>query len=343
MTSKKASLNDIERQNILNNPYVVEPLQKGIGFNYPIIEWEMRITIQQIADFFDVSKRTIERKIEENQQELQKNWYEIFTWDRLKKVKEALGTDINVGTKITILWLFNFRAFINIWMLLTQSEKAKELRSIILDVVVDVMNQRTWWSTKYINQRDDNYINTYVASKTYRKDFTDALHIYVAAWPVKFPLMTNKIYTFLFGEDASAYRKILKLEPEEKNIRSTFYAEVLTAVSTIETGFAHHLKTLFEKKSTQLSYNETEEAFEDFVSLPVIQPQVENARTIMASRDKWFRDIIHEALTPYLESLSPEEYEKFLSDDWKRNEEKTKKALEIIDDNEAVFIRLRDQ
>lgn len=346
MSNTKSSLNNIERQNILNNPYVVEPLQKGIWFNYPVIEGEMRITVQQVADFFEVSKRTIERRIQEEEEELKKNWYEMFTWKRLKEAKEVLLTDNNVGqfwANTKAVGLFNFRSFLNIWMLLSQSDKAKELRWIILDVVVDVMNKKTWWNTKYINQRDENYINTYVSSKSYRKNFTNALHEYVNAWPFKFPLMTNKIYNYLFWEDSREYRKLLKLWVDEKNIRSTFYTEVLTAVSTIETWFAHHIKMIYEKNNRQLSYNEVEDAFEEFVWMPVIEPQVETARRIMASRDKWLRDIIHEALTPYLDSLTPEEYEKFLGEEWDRTEEKTKKAIEVIDNNEDVFIRLRDQ
>jgi hypothetical protein len=37
-------------------------------------------------------------------------------------------------------------------MLLTESEKAKVLRNMILDIVIDVINQKTGGATKYINQ-----------------------------------------------------------------------------------------------------------------------------------------------------------------------------------------------
>jgi len=340
---KNLTASNTERQNILNNHFVIEPLQEWLGLNFPIISWEMRMTTDQVADFFEVSKRTIERYLHDHETELKKNWYEIFTWKPLQELKESLGSDINVGSKTTVLWLFNFRSFLNLWMLLTQSDKARELRRIILDVMIDVMNQKTWGKTKYINQRDENFIATYVDSISYRKEFTNALHHYVDAGAFKFPLMTNKVYHYLFGENTAEYKKLLKLWAKE-NLRGTLYDEVLTAISTIEIGFAHELKKKYEATwNKKLSYNEAEDLFDEFIESPILKPQVEKSRKVMSSRDKWLRDIVHEALQPYLESLTPEEYEKFLSEEWKRTEEKTTEALTIIDDNKDVFTRLKDR
>ena len=42
-------------------------------------------------------------------------------------------------------------------MLLTESEKAKEVRSVMLDIVIDVINKKTGGNTKYINQRDNEF------------------------------------------------------------------------------------------------------------------------------------------------------------------------------------------
>ena len=39
-------------------------------------------------------------------------------------------------------------------MLLTESEKAKQVRSIILDIVIATINERVGGGTKYINRRD---------------------------------------------------------------------------------------------------------------------------------------------------------------------------------------------
>ena len=54
----------------------------------------------------------------------------VYTVLRGKKLKEFItcfGKDINVPTKTTQLGLFDFRAFLNTAMLLSESEKARVL------------------------------------------------------------------------------------------------------------------------------------------------------------------------------------------------------------------------
>ena len=70
--------------------------------------------------------------ISEHGEELSKNGYRILRSIKLNQFKELLSaTDINVGTKTTFLGIFTFKAVLNIGMLLTESEKAKQLRSRI--------------------------------------------------------------------------------------------------------------------------------------------------------------------------------------------------------------------
>ena len=55
-------------------------------------------------------------------------------------------------------------------MLLTESEKAKALRSAILDLVIAMINEKTGGGTKYINRRDVNYIPAAITEENYRKN-----------------------------------------------------------------------------------------------------------------------------------------------------------------------------
>ena len=53
--------------------------------------------------------------------------------------------DINVGNISNItphIAIFDFKAFLNMAMLLAESENAKVLRQIMLDIVIDFVNQR---------------------------------------------------------------------------------------------------------------------------------------------------------------------------------------------------------
>ena len=81
--------------------------------------------------------RTIERYLEKYEDELGRNGYEVIRSNRLKSFKKAVKDqfvpDIHVGDKTPQLGIFDFRAFLNIAMLLTESERARLLRQAILD------------------------------------------------------------------------------------------------------------------------------------------------------------------------------------------------------------------
>lgn len=85
-------------------------------------------------------------------------------------------------------------------MLLVESENAKVLRQIMLDIVIDFVNQRTGGSTKYINQRDRDFISAFLQEENYRREFTDALRDYVSMGNSKYAIYTDKIYQSIFRE-----------------------------------------------------------------------------------------------------------------------------------------------
>ena len=155
---KDLTVSNIERQNILNNRFAINKIQKRLDIAGLEFEGEYRFTKKMVADFYEVEERTIERYLEKNSTELSYNGYILCKGKRLKELKLQFAPVINVGSKTTQLGLFNFRAFINIGMLLTESDKAKAVRSMILDLVISSINDKTGGGTKYINRRDINYI-----------------------------------------------------------------------------------------------------------------------------------------------------------------------------------------
>lgn len=70
---------------------------------------------KQVAYFFEVDIRAVERVLEQNGDELIQSGYEVLRDNRLKQlvfeVKNQGAPDINVGNKTTQLGIFNFRAF----------------------------------------------------------------------------------------------------------------------------------------------------------------------------------------------------------------------------------------
>lgn len=169
----------VDRKNVLNNPFAVAEIMKAVQIQGVVFEGSIYFIKEQVAAFFEVDTRTIERYLEHNKEELRQNGYEVLRGERLRRLvlelKTQFVTDINVGNKIPQLGVFNFRSFLNIGMLLTESERAKLLRQTVLDIVIDVINQRTGGATKYINQRDEEFVNSWFQEENYRKVFTDAL------------------------------------------------------------------------------------------------------------------------------------------------------------------------
>ena len=98
---------------------------------------------------------------------------------RLQEFKLGLKSDdvndIDVVNQASQLGVFNFRSYLNLAMLLTESEKAKTLRSVILDIVIDTVNKKTGGGTKYINQRDEDFIINFLRGEDYRQEFTNIL------------------------------------------------------------------------------------------------------------------------------------------------------------------------
>ena len=73
----------IVRQNILNNTYAVEEVQKAVGIKGVLFEQSYRFVKKQLADFYGVTERTIENCLEKNDKELQRNGYEVLKGKRL--------------------------------------------------------------------------------------------------------------------------------------------------------------------------------------------------------------------------------------------------------------------
>jgi hypothetical protein len=332
---------EIQRQNILNNPYAVVEIRKAIGIQTIEYNDEPIFLKEQVAAFFEVTTRTIENYVNRNEAELKRNGYAIFKGKLLKELKLLLEAadvpEIDFGNiaKSPQLAVFNFRSFLNLAMLITESERAALLRQTILDIVIDTINQRSGGGTKYINQRDEDFIHAYFHEENYRKEFTDALQECVDMGAAKYPIYTNKIYVSIFRENAQEYRKILRLCEKDK-VRDTFYSEILDLVSSYEFGFAETLKSVFEHKRRKLTVLETDKLFSKFENLPHWKPLVERARVKMAGRDLAFRDALHNQLAEYIAPLKADEFERFLG-------EKSKELSERLEEAKDVFKRLKER
>ncbi len=336
---KDLTVSQIDRQNILNNSVALKEVERALGIKGILFENEMKFTKKKIAEFYEVEERTIERYLENNMNEVGENGYEVLRGKRLKTLKKELKkpdvSDIGVGDKAPSVGIFNFRAFLNIGMLIVEGDKARGIRSAILDIVIDSINQKTGGGTKYINQRDEDFIISYFKQENYRKEFTDALKNYVDMGNIKYPIYTDKIYISIFKEKTREYRKILNLSRNE-NIRDTMYSEVLNLISSYECGFADVLTKKSKELNRKLLSHEVDVLFKDFEGMALYIPFKETARLKMASRDLVFRDALHENLKEYISVLPPSEFERFLG-------EKSKEFSERLEEYKDEMKRLKER
>ncbi len=338
---KDLTSSSVDRQNILNNELALSEIQKQTKIQGIIFEDKIFFTKAMAATFFEVDIRTIERYVSDFQEEFESNGYEIIRGKRLKDFIQCLNEqdvpDINVGniSKTTPqLAIFDFRSFLNLSMLIVESQPAKALRQVMLDIVIDTINQKTGGSTKYINKRDQDFIGAFLQNENYRKDFTDALRDYVSMGNAKYAIYTDKIYQSIFREKSAEYREVLRLTAKER-IRNTFYSEILTLISSYECGLAEMIKSQSEKLGRKLNNWELSDLFDAFERLPLWKPLIISARTKMASRDMALRDAFHMQLQEYIKPLNSEEYDKFLGS--------TGAELEkLMEENKDVLLRLKE-
>ncbi len=337
--AKDLTVSNIDRQNILNNPYAVAEIQKSIGITGIEFNGKVVLRKEQVAAFFEVTPRTIDNYLSKYEPELKENGYEVLRGNSLKSFKltfeERGDSETDFITKTTALGIFDFRAFLNLAMLIAESEKARVLRQVMLDIVIDTINSRTGGGTKYINQRDEEFLHSWFDEENYRKQFTDALKGYVSMGTAKYAIYTSKIYVSIFKEDAQEYRRILKLH-EKDTVKETLYSEILDLVAAYEAGLAEEITLKAQSLNRQLSAFEVDAIFIAFEKKAHWKPLVEKARNKMASRDLAFRDAFHHQLTEYISPLKADEFAKFIG-------EKSKDLSERLEEARDVMKRLKER
>ncbi len=143
--SKDLTNSSVHRQNILNNPYALQEIEKATHITGIPFEGKTVVLKEQVAAFFEVTPRTVDNYIEKYGEELRQNGYEVIRGKRLKTLKLYVsgqgGNETDFVTKTTVLGVFDFRAFLNLAMLMVESERVGLLRQAILDIVIDTIER----------------------------------------------------------------------------------------------------------------------------------------------------------------------------------------------------------
>jgi len=337
--SKDLTTSDVSRQNILNNGYALEKIELNLALGGTSWDNERVFTKAQVTQILEIDERTIDRYIKTNKEEISQNGYSILKGPKLRELKQILQDDMNVVdiSKVPSLGIFTFRTVLNIAMLVTESRRAKEIRSKILDIVIDIVAKKSGGHTKYINQRDEGYLPSAYKEYSYREKFTNALNNYLQAPNWKYGKYTNEIYKVIFLENATEYKNILNLSVKDK-LRDTMYSEVLNAIASFENGLAEMMQIKAEILGRKLKISELDLIIKEASQNPFLTPHIEDARVKMASRDMCFRDALHDKLEHYIQSVPKNDFYKFLGETSKSLEERLSNPETL-----AVLKRLKDR
>ncbi|MDO5674273.1 MAG: hypothetical protein Q4G66_05060 [bacterium] len=99
--SRDLTVSSVDRQNILNNSYAVENIQKAVDLPVLEFEGEYYMTRKQVADFFEIDDSTIDRYLTMHEAELKYNGYVLMRGKQLKNMVLRFASLINAGSKIT--------------------------------------------------------------------------------------------------------------------------------------------------------------------------------------------------------------------------------------------------
>lgn len=130
--TKDLTTSNVSRQNILNNEYTLERMKLHLDLRG--LNWhdEDVFTKAQVAQTLDIDEQTIENYIKKNNKELKKNGYQVLKTEDLKDLIENESNNVNAISETEPLEIFSFKAVLNIAMLVKDSEKADQIRNVII-------------------------------------------------------------------------------------------------------------------------------------------------------------------------------------------------------------------
>jgi hypothetical protein len=134
--AKDLTTSSIDRQNILNNPYALAEIEKAAGIRGIPFEGKTVVLKEQVAEFFDVTARTVENYVERHAEELARNGYELIDGKRLQTLKLGIlalddpETDFGINEKARRASARSVRT-LAIWQSRTGPRAQSEVKSCV--------------------------------------------------------------------------------------------------------------------------------------------------------------------------------------------------------------------
>lgn len=197
----------------------------------PYLTKEFVVSTDQVANYYEVSKKSIQTIVERHRDELENDGVMVLKGEKLKDFKKKLtdlhGADqLPIGKRSANLTILTKRAMLRIGMLLTTSDIAVKVRNYLLNLEENsTLEQKKWAIQREVGKID-------------RKRMTTAIKEYIPESPHKrfmYPNYTNLVYKILFGKNAKTIREERGLTKSSELTRDNFSEEELKLIDECET------------------------------------------------------------------------------------------------------------
>jgi len=194
---------------------------------------DMIISIEQIANYYEVSKKAVEIVIQRNRDEFEEDCMKVLVGDELKEFKIILTSSDcgsqnegqGIGSKARSFTILTKRSLLRVGLIMTNCAMASKIRNYLLNLEeVSTQEQKAW-----AVQRE--------AGKIERKRMTSAISKYIPEGGHKrfaYPNYTNMIYKVLFNKDAKAMKAERNMKDNDA-LRDSFTGMELSNVGESET------------------------------------------------------------------------------------------------------------
>jgi hypothetical protein len=133
---------------------------------------DLVVTVDAIANYFEVSKEAINKLTLRNKEELESNGLKVIRGQELKEFKASVGNGQDVQSlKFTsALTLFTKRAVLNVAMLLTESKVAEKVRDYLLNLEDKVTVEQKEEAIEEVTEKTIESLNLKLLRKQFREE-----------------------------------------------------------------------------------------------------------------------------------------------------------------------------
>jgi len=190
---------------------------------------DMIVSIDQITNYYEVSKKSVETIISRNRDEFEDDGMKVLVGEELKEFKLVVNAPSNEGAsiepRINSFTVLTKRSLLRVGLIMTNCAMASKIRNYLLNLEDVSTKEQKAWSV----QRE--------VGKIERKRMTTAISRYIPNGKNKrfaYPNYTNMIYKVLFNKDSKTMKSERNMKDNDA-LRDSFTGIELSNVGESET------------------------------------------------------------------------------------------------------------